>query len=303
MSREDPFESDEDFVGTLLREAAFDAPLDWEQFASGVMAGLDGDGSPEPERVLRVDEVDAEEAADADWVDGLPPVWASALRGISRRELAAVEDRFAGFAAAVSRRLDRPVVPDPDHARSVGELLRTDARAELGRREGDWTAFGAQLAARLDREVRAEQARPLEERAFTALKREVDRELGAVAPRFEGDFRAAVDARVREVGPPGRSGWSRASQGDPGPGRRFWRSVVRAVRRAVSLEDRGLGVAAAAAAAALLVVWVTSSGPAPGRPVPLTGTVRVEEVTFQGSVAVMPEDGVTVVFLSDTPEV
>ena len=147
-------------------------------------------------------------------------------------------------------RLDRAVLPAgqaeqaSEGTGSVGELLRTDLQAELSRRDGDWTAFGAQLAARLDREARAEQARPLEAHALAVLQREVDRELGEMAPRFDGDFGAAVDAHMREV-----------EAGDPPlgscgvRGMSFGRSLLRAVRRAVALEDRGFGLAAAAVAA------------------------------------------------------
>ena len=79
MDHLDPFESDEDFVGTLLREAAFEEEPDWAQFGAGVMARLDADEHPEPERVLRVDEVDPEEAADAVLFFASP--WSRAVTG------------------------------------------------------------------------------------------------------------------------------------------------------------------------------------------------------------------------------
>lgn len=300
MNHSEPFETDEELeelVRTLLYEDAAGEEFDAARFHQRVMVRLDEDVSPESERVLRADEVDSHEAADAALVEGLPAGWSAALRQASARELAAVASRFSEFPAAVWDRLDRPLdtkrSPAPEFSESLGTLLRADVSTELGRREGDWSAFAAQLDARLDRNHRREAERPLEERAIGALRDEVDRELSEVGPRLEGSFRRQVERRVEQPGPPADSWWSR----------------VRAlVRRTLSFDNSGLGLAAAAAAAMLLVVWVSIPGPpSTSRPTGVepgpSGTVRVEEVSFEGSVAVIPQEGVTVVFLSEAPEV
>lgn len=306
MVHPDPFESDEvvdellgdgslseSLVGTLLREDALDPSLDWTRFSAEVMARLDEDEASRaapaaPDRVLRVDGVDAEEAADAALVEGLPPRWTALLRARSTRELAEVEARFSGFPREVLGRLDGE--PEGEARASLGEILQADVRAELDRREGDWTAFAAQLDARLEREDRAERDLPLEVRAVAALRRNVDRELIEMAPRFEASFRASVEARVLEATPPSLTWWGR---------------MERFLRRGFSLEGGGLGLAAAAVAAVLLIVWGTSTTVVrPEETIDaLAGSVRVEEVSFEGSVAVLPQAGVTVVFLSEAPEV
>ena len=73
---------------------------------------------------------------------------------------------------------------------------------------------------------------------------------------------------------------------------RWWRGLRESQRWA-----NGLSLAAAATAAVALIVMV---GPdeSPMNPIAL-GEVSVEEVSFEGSVAVMPGSGATVVWLAE----
>ncbi len=167
----------------------------------------------------------------------------------------------------------------------LGALLREEAGAELEKRDGEWDAFTASVFRRVDNEDLALERMSLEDRAIGLMKVEVEGELGEMMPRFDREFRNEVEQRI----------W-RAAREKPAMGERVstWLSSFRE-----KLFPRTLGFAAAAAAAALLfAVWPSSSEVTPLAIAP-EGSVSVERVQFEGTVTVMEEGGMTVVWLAD----
>lgn len=296
----------------VLRELAprFDA------FMQDVLTQLDADVPAEPERVLRVDEATPEELADAalfeteafapalraafdeeieaqDWsafaagvddaIDGeaLAPAVSAALREQVEEAVAAREGDWAGFTESVLAELPAQTV-------TVAELLTASTEAELDARDGEWRAFSARVFEAIDAE-QAEAARsPLEAQAVLALKAEVESEVEAMAPSFGEAFKKDVERQI----------FKSAQQPDP-----WWTRAWAWVREMTNLEG-GYGLAAAAATAIVLVA-VTGLPPTPDAPsmppasVALNGQVAVEQLSFEGDVTVMPEDGLTIVWLDD----
>lgn len=308
---------------TLLREAMQEhvdalAPR-FDGFVQSVLTQLDADLPPEPERVLRADEASLEELADAkmfdeegyelagaalraeaeaeleavDWaafaagvddaLDGeaLAPDVAVALREEADEAVAAREGEWSDFSAAVMAKLPAETV-------TVAELLTEHTEAELAAREGEWRAFSARVFEAVDAEARQTDRAPLEEQAIAALRADVESEVEAMSPSFGERFKKDVEKEI----------FKSAQQPDP-----WWTRAWAWCREMFAFEG-GYGLAAAAATAVLLVaITGLPPGEAPrGEPVTtaLPGEVAVDSLSFEGDVTVMPEDGITIVWL-DAP--
>lgn len=169
---------------------------------------------------------------------------------------------------------------------SVKELLTEDAAQEIARRDGEWNAFTAAVFDRIDDEDLGVLRMPMEDQAIDLFRQEVAGELAELAPRFEEGFREGVEQRI----------WNAAREP----------TIFDRVR---AFFDRSLGEGigwsvgwAGAMAAALAIVTVTGiPGNERGAQIAENnpGAVSVESVSFEGTVTVMPNDGVTVVWLSD----
>lgn len=170
----------------------------------------------------------------------------------------------------------------------LGALLRSHDAGELARRDGQWDAFSAQVFKEIDRRELATARLTLEDRAVEHLKRSVESEVAHMTPRFERNFGADVEARI----------WRAAKQPSLGEQlARLWGQFKE------SLAPRRLGYAATAAALAAGLFWMQSAPSAldAGTGIARTsdGHVRVDSVTFQGTVTVMSEDDMTLVWLDD----
>lgn len=172
---------------------------------------------------------------------------------------------------------------------TVGELLREETKEELDRRDGAWDAFTAGVFRSLDTDETATARAELEDQAVALLKQEVDVEVSEMAPRFEEAFRESVEKRIfrSAIEPTMKDrlkGWLQKLR----PDRSF---------------GFGLGWAGAAAAAIALVVM---TGPFDAERAPQVeeqlarGQVSVERISFDGDVSVLPEEGVTIIWL-DSP--
>ncbi len=188
-----------------------------------------------------------------------------------RSETEAVD--LSGFVDAVWARVDRPA----EYA--VGALLRSEIEAAVEAREDAWNSFSAAVLRRLDRPVEAGSLELLEARALAALRADVEDEVQARAPQFEEAFKEAVESRIFQ-----------AAQAEPN----LWERVRGFF--ADFFTPRGLGWVAAASAAVFLMVALGGRQEARA-PV---GQVSVERISFEGSVTVMEQEGITVVWL--TPE-
>lgn len=169
------------------------------------------------------------------------------------------------------------------------DLLRESMEEELRRRDGEWSAFSAQVDAKIATSLRAEQRLAPDARAIAGLKGQVESELADLEPRFEGAFLAGIERRI----------WRSAIERPSSLARvRAWideRRHRRGVRFALATAFAG-GLAIALAVADS----PRSLGPAGGRGgVGQEGAVEVERVSFEGTVTVMPEDGMTVLWLAD----
>ncbi len=169
---------------------------------------------------------------------------------------------------------------------SVEELLTEDAAQEIARRDGEWSAFTMAVFDRIDDEDLGVARLPLEDQAVDLFRHEIAGELADLAPRFEEGFREGVEQRI----------WNAAREP----------TLMDRIR---AYFDRSLGEGlgwsvgwAGAMAAALAIVTVNGI---PGNDDTsqiaenIPGEVSVESVSFEGTVTVMPNNGVTVVWLSD----
>jgi hypothetical protein len=286
----------------------------FEGFAAGVLARLDEASDPEAARVLRTDEASAEERADAALFEA-PELVGAALRAETEAALAEVD--FAAFARGVEDGLDAEALAPqvavalreaaaeavasregqwadftagvlaalPAATVTVAELLTEATEAELVSRDGEWRAFTARVFEAVDAESRALAREPADAQAVQLLRAEVEDEVEALAPRFDARFGAEVDREIFKAGQAPEPWWKKA-----------WTWLHGALQ-----PGHGLGWAAAAAAVVLLVV---STGLPPGSDPALpdgalAGTVTVEQLSFEGNVTVLPDEGLTVVWLSD----
>lgn len=288
----------------------------FEGFVQSVLSRLDSAEAAEPERVLRADEASTEEIADAalleteafapvlqaafeaeisdlDWAafgvevddaidaEALAPSVAAALREEVTEAVAAREGDWASFTESVMSSL-------PAESVTVAELLTEATEAELSARDGEWRAFSARVFEAIDAEEKVAARASLEEQAVLAMKAEVESEVEAMAPAFGESFKKDVEKQIFKSG----------QQPDP-----WWTRAWAWVREMLSV-DGAYGLAAAAATA---VVLIAVTGLPPGEPAPsmpaasvaLSGQVAVEQLSFEGDVTVMPEDGLTIVWLDD----
>lgn len=166
----------------------------------------------------------------------------------------------------------------------LGALLREEVDAELSKRDGEWNAFTARVFRTIDQASIVEQRMSLEERAIEVMRAQVDGELAEMTPRFEREFKLGIEQKV----------W-RAAREKPTLGARVseWVSSWKKM-----LAPRPIGFAMAAAAAVAIAV---AYNPLPA--VPNAGDVgarvSVDRVSFEGTVTVMAEDGMTVMWLAD----
>lgn len=289
----------------------------FEDFTAGVLARLDEAHDPEAlQMALRADAPSAEELADArmfddpayelagtflredteaalaqvDFSDFAQGVWdgldaealapevAAALREEVAEAVAAREGAWADFAAGVMAALPAETV-------TVAELLTEETEAALAARDGEWQAFTARVFEAVDAETRSLARGTVDEQAVHLLRAEVEDEVEALGPRFDARFSVEVDREIFKAG-----------QG-PAP---WWKKAWDWLHGALQ-PGHGLGWAAAAAAVVLLVV-ATGLPPSPDPTLPsgaLAGTVTVEQLSFEGNVTVLPDEGLTVVWLSD----
>jgi hypothetical protein len=281
-------------VGALLREevAAELAAQDWSGFAAGVEDGIDGEALAPAVGALLREEVAAELAAQ-DWsgfaagvedgIDGeaLAPAIGAALREATAEAVAARDGEWASFTSGVMAGLPAETV-------TVAELLTEEVEAELAQREGEWSAFTARVFEAVDAESRAVARAPLEAQAVEQLKHEVESEVEAMSGAFGETFRKEVEREIFK------------SAQEPTP---WWTSAWAWVKAQLS-GGEGYGLVAAAATAALLIaVTGVPRGDDPALPaiaVAPPGSVAVEALSFEGDVTVMPEDGITIVWI-DAP--
>lgn len=167
---------------------------------------------------------------------------------------------------------------------SVEELLGQDTHEEIARREGEWTAFTSAVFARIDDEDLGLARMPLEDQAIDLFRQDVAGELSELAPRFEEGFKEEIEQRI----------WNAA--------------------RAPTLADRirgfferpfgdGIGFGWAGAMAAAVALVAVTGWPTDPKPQQIAenipGEVSVKRVSFEGTVTVMPDDGLTVIWLAD----
>ena len=173
---------------------------------------------------------------------------------------------------------------DDTHEATVAELLTESTDRELARRDGEWNAFTASVFRKLDEEAHAIERADLEAQAIGLFKQEIDLEMSEVAPRFEEAFRDSVEKRIFR------------SAIEPS-----WRARGKAWLERLR-PAMGLGWATAAAAAVALVLAVGSLDDAAIMEDGLAGgRVSVERISFEGDVTVLPDDGVTVIWLDGAP--
>jgi hypothetical protein len=171
-----------------------------------------------------------------------------------------------------------------DQPFALGEHLRAEVSAELDRREGEWSAFEACVMRRIDLVGVEEERMSLEERAIQALHEDIDAELADLAPDFERSFREGIERRI----------WRSAKRPSIVDRLEAWMESWR-----VRLGWRNIGLVTATAL--ILLAFMFGGHPllnAPG--VAMTDAVSIDDVSFEGTVTVMPEDGITVLWLADT---
>ena len=241
---------------------------------------------------LKEDVDDAVTAREGEWADMDALVWArideapedalaaspqwsqiaAALREEHAVELGELEARHGEWNDGFSLRW----AEDADQgAATVGDMLRSEVASAVDDKTHAWSAFAHQVMWAIER------ARPVgnDDNAMAMLRDEVESELDALAPRFDSDFREGVERRIFREGQTVQPWWRRWSDAftdwlQPSP---------------------GLGLAAAAAAAVVLVVVRPTSVP---EPTPDAGQVSISAVRFDGTVTVMPDDGIAVVWVT-----
>lgn len=234
---------------------------------AAVLARLDASegGGPEDDWLFEADETSVAELLGADVADAL-----------GTRSAA----EWTGFTEAVMARLDAAVEPGldplrPDAGVSIESLLRSETASELARMEGRWLAFRTQIL----HQVGTAAGSSLDQQAVDLLRADVDDEVHAMSPVFEGPFEAGVDRRLRT--PEAPSWWSR-------------------LKSRLSLPVWSAGFGLAGAAAALLFALEGPGTPDPvGVPVEAEASVSVDSVSFDGDIMVVPDGEVTIVILSE----
>jgi hypothetical protein len=171
--------------------------------------------------------------------------------------------------------LDRPFF--------LTEALRDEVAAEMETRDGQWTAFEAGVSRRIDEASRLETRMSLEDRAIEAFKKNVEAELATVEPRFERSFKDGVERQI----------WRAAKE----PPSLFERMKRRLMPQLAPTWRRAVLATATAAILGLLALRGLDRGPAEA--IARMDDVSVNQVSFEGTVTVMPADnGMTVVWLA-----
>lgn len=169
---------------------------------------------------------------------------------------------------------------DDMYEATVAELLTESTQDELARRDGEWDAFTASVFRKLDEEAVATQRADLEAQAISLFKQEIDVELSEMGPQFEEAFRESIEKRIFK---------SAIEQS--------WTARVKAWFEAAR-PQLAFGWAGAAAAVLLLVVGIGSMESRSSLQEKLeSGQVSVQQISFEGDVTVLPDDGVTVIWL------
>lgn len=262
-------------VGQLLREElegeVSSRERQWEGFSSLVWKQIDAAAAVEETSRVAVGEL---------------------LREELDEELGSREGDWDSFASLMWSRIGDE---ERRSARvSVIELLNEETAVELDRRDGAWNAFTAGVFRQIDSRERDLARASLEARAVDALRSEIDGELQSMAPSFEERFRDHVEQRIWDAARARPSWWERLTHGLFA----FLASLFRP-------EAHGRRFGLAAAAAAVAVIAVLGIVPRPGMdtrtlPGPASaGEVSIQSVSFEGTVMVMPSDGLTVVWLTD----
>lgn len=283
-------------VGALLKAntGAETAGLDWASFSQGISDGIDAEVSmadtamSEVRPLLRAEALD--EQGGLDWaafsqgiMDGIEaeeaqPAIAAALREQASEAVAAREGQWDQFSAGVMASLPAETV-------TVAELLGEETEAELATRDGEWNAFSARVFEAVDAEERLADKAPLEAQAILQMKSEVGAEVEALSPKFGEDFKRGVEKEIFRSAQQPESWWSQA-----------WSWVQETLQG-------GMGPGFMAAAAAAVVLIMVTGLPDGEQSVPQiaaagpSGQVAVQQISFEGDVTVMPEEGVTVVWL------
>lgn len=210
-------------------------------------------------------------------VDAPIPAEVRAALITARDEAIAARD-FHGVAdAAIARAVEATEASAPE----VAALLRAEATAAADAR--DWGMFSASVDETIRADRRATARAPLDEQAISHLRAEVEAELDAVAPRFEKKFAKDVDKGIAADRPGLFDGIVE-----------WFRDLTTPARWAIG----GL----ATAGAALLVLFATATPPPSipdGPQMAQIGEVSVDDVSFEGTITVMSDDGIAVIWLSD----
>ncbi len=164
---------------------------------------------------------------------------------------------------------------------TVAELLTEATEEEIARRDGEWDAFTCSVFRRLDAEAVAHQRADLEAQAIALFKQEIDLELSELSPGFEEAFKESVEKRIFQsaIVPSWThrlSAWFERARGD------------------------GFGLGWAGAAAAVVLLVFAAGTMQTGTQIDDTlmdGHVAVQEISFEGDVTVLPDDGVTIIWL------
>lgn len=192
---------------------------------------------------------------------------------------------------------DEPEAPDPEVLEralaqpfELGALLRREVDEELARRDGEWSAFTSGVFRTIDGAELEVTRMSVEDRAIAVMKAEVDAELAELAPLFDAGFKQGVEQRI----------WQSAKE-QPTWGARIggW---LDSLRRTLfpDVGFRGLGLVAAAAAVILVVVLGgLFEQPVVPELTPPANAVTIANLSYEGSVTVMQNEGVAVVWLAD----
>ena len=163
---------------------------------------------------------------------------------------------------------------------TVAELLTETNEAELSKRDGEWNAFTSAVFRKIDEEALAVQRADLEAQAIDLFKQEIDLEVSEMAPRFEEAFKESVEKKIFQSAI--EQSWAARAKA--------WVESFR--------PQFGLGWASAAAAAVLMVIAVGTMQDSGELTEKLaSGQVSVQRISFEGDVTVLPDDGVTVIWL------
>ena len=218
----------------------------------------------------RIDGTDALGEASLAW-----PTIVSALKADHAASISDFEARHGEFAEGFAlRRAEH----DEDQSATVGEVLRQEVETEVAERDGVWAAFHAQVMHRIEEHEHG--AVGLADDARVVLRGEVDAELDAMASRFDGEF---LDGVERQLFPP-------AQKPDP-----WWQRLGESFNDWLR-PSPAWGLAAAAAVAAVFVLV----RPSPTPEVPADdGRVSISAVRFDGTVTVMADEGIALVWVTD----